>query len=431
MELYSLSIISKLILLSPIWWILGFKFFIIHLVAVYLFIKLIITSKKENIKIKIHLTHKVLFIYICVYLTSILINTYQNDFSRTFASLYNWSFWFMGLLYMVTIYNDKTINFNEVKKLACSIKNIAIFHVLIFILGSIYWQKGELILAIPTLMQKILPNSIVVGLLDLSTTMHIYRSDWIFSTKMMRFSGMFNYPAALGLGMIFILLMTYYYFNVNNERIKFKQAILLICIGLMFLMGLSRITWIGITIGLFLSFGIFKYCRNRNENLKNILKIIAILIICIVFIIKVPIFKEIYNSRENSNNVRNLVYSKAIEYGMENPLLGIGVKIDNPNILVPVGSHSTYIGSFMKTGFIGISMLILFLMLLVLTWVKYKPKKIKDKKLYLLWQCCGVFLISSLIWMLTEDIDAPQIVALFFFINNGILTRLYKLDTYK
>ena len=47
-----------------------------------------------------------------------------------------------------------------------------------------------------------------------------------------------------------------------------------------------------------------------------------------------------------------------------------------------------------------------------------------NRTLYLLWQCCGIFLISSIIWMMTEDLDAPQIVAFYFFINCGLIIKL-------
>ena len=113
MEIYSVDLISKLLLLTPIWWLIGLKFFILHLVSIILFFKMIIISKRNRIKIRINITHKLLLYFILVYVVSITLNIPFNEKSRIIASLYNLSFWIMGFFLMITIYNDNTITIDN------------------------------------------------------------------------------------------------------------------------------------------------------------------------------------------------------------------------------------------------------------------------------------------------------------------------------
>ena len=424
MEIYSVDLISKLLLLTPIWWLIGLKFFILHLVSIILFFKMIIISKRNRIKIRINITHKLLLYFILVYVVSITLNIPFNEKSRIIASLYNLSFWIMGFFLMITIYNDNTITIDKITNLVKNIKNIGIFHICIFLISILSFKQGNTFLALDTIVKKILPHSLATGLLDLSTTMHLYRSDWMFNVRMLRFTGTFNYPAELALGMIFILVMSYFYYKTKKVDIKLKAIITMIFIFIMFIMGLSRITWIGLAISVFMSSILFKKNICKRSSLKKSMSIIVIILLYAIITLNIPIVEIMYKSRENSNNARNLVYERAIEIGIENPVFGVGVKYDDPSILVPIGSHSTYIGTFMKTGFIGIILLISFIISMLIIWVKVRRNIMYNRTLYLLWQCCGIFLISSIIWMMTEDLDAPQIVAFYFFINCGLIIKL-------
>lgn len=64
------------------------------------------------------------------------------------------------------------------------------------------------------------------------------------------------------------------------------------------------------------------------------------------------IFESIMNMREGSNNMRIQIYTQSITTMLErSPIIGIGIK----DMLgeYPLGSHSTYIGVFYKTGILG------------------------------------------------------------------------------
>ncbi len=98
---------------------------------------------------------------------------------------------------------------------------------------------------------------------------------------------------------------------------------------------------------------------NLKEKKKKILVIIGSLILLIVLFGTTDYVAQIYqatlnliNGRSNSTNTRLIIYMTSIEAVLKNNLLlGMGIKIMRGDY--PLGSHSTYLGVFYKTGVLG------------------------------------------------------------------------------
>lgn len=94
--------------------------------------------------------------------------------------------------------------------------------------------------------------------------------------------------------------------------------------------------------------------------------VIAILLVSIVIIFILKNHAEIiekgislFNARAGSDEARFTIYRESIRKALEeSPIIGIGIKYMYNNF-IPLGSHSTYIGIFYKTGFGGLILYIL------------------------------------------------------------------------
>lgn len=422
MNTNTMKSINKVVFIIPLLWVLGFKFFIFHLLSLFIFIKTIITAKKNSQRIRISIEHKLLFIFIIIYATSIFINIGNSEMSRVIASVYNLTYWIIGLFTMISIYNDDALCKKDIIEFSKSIKNVGLFIILLFIISLVLWIVKIDFLSIDTPTRLFLPTSLKSTLLGDATNMYIYTTDWMFNRNILRFVGIFNYPAETAISIIFIILCTfYYYINKGNKGIKNYIVIGLLLIS--FIMALSRITWAGILLALFIVNVVLKISKNKKESLLKILKINLFIILCIlVSLTKVNIIEEVYSSRGGSNEARVDIYKKAIELGKESIIFGTGMKPANDNSSIPIGSHSTYIGAFMKTGIVGFTILMCFFTSIVIRLVKSRYIQYTENRY--IWYVCGVFLVSSLIWMITEDIDAPNIASFFFFINCSLITRM-------
>jgi O-antigen ligase len=121
--------------------------------------------------------------------------------------------------------------------------------------------------------------------------------------------------------------------------------------------------------------------------------------------------------RQGSSDLRMLIYSMSWDIAMEQgPYIGLGVK-PREEYLVPIGSHSTLVGSVLKTGLFGFLFLLLFYMSIFLRALKYifygKSEGV------LLGMACLVLMVYSGF----ADVDAPQLVSFLFFMIIGMLFR--------
>ncbi|MFC2158944.1 hypothetical protein ACFLT9_14015, partial [Acidobacteriota bacterium] len=83
------------ILLIPLWWILGFRFFIFHALVIFWVIKLL-SRKKGGIQPVFPRVNWGLVSFVGIYLLSILVNIKSIAAPRLIGTLNNMLFWVMG-----------------------------------------------------------------------------------------------------------------------------------------------------------------------------------------------------------------------------------------------------------------------------------------------------------------------------------------------
>jgi len=155
--------------------------------------------------------------------------------------------------------------------------------------------------------------------------------------------------------------------------------------------------------------------------------ILIILIVFIILISPINIINKIVEFRKGSSEFRVKLYKTTLSQAIQHPILGYGFKPRPEEFPVPIGSHSMYFGVIYKTGFLGLFVFIAFWLSVLKKWWRQKNILKGDKIVWPLWYYSGVALIGGLLWMFTEDLDAPPIVAFLYFLIVGFIISLDKL----
>ncbi|MCX7910928.1 MAG: O-antigen ligase family protein [Endomicrobia bacterium] len=414
------------IILIPLWWILGLNFIIFHFLVFLCFFKFFI--KIKNFKIP----HSLFFLfgYIMVYIFSIILNFNPYSVSRVVASFYNLSFWCIGAVVILLIYNNCSENFilkifRAFNLFGYIVIIIGFFAYIFYFLNLPYTRLRSFILyIIPSLENLKQTAPLVYSSLFLTL---IYK-DYFLGVGLPRITFIEVFPTALG-GMLMLLVpINYVYFKLKKYKTIFEKILDKIKIILLFLMLVGTFSRMAI-FGFIISFLIVFCFGNIRKNKFFIIGLIIVLLnIIAIFLVISPkfIIDKILEARKGSSITRFSLYRFTIEEAIKKPFFGYGIKPRTEVWDIPIGSHSTYIGAFYKTGILGSFFLCGFLFLVVLKWLKLRYT-IVQKKFFYIWQCIGMCIISSLIWMITDDLDATPIVCFTFFVMVGILLSFEKL----
>ncbi len=183
---------------------------------------------------------------------------------------------------------------------------------------------------------------------SLSTT------DWVNGQAAMRFLGFLDYSNLVVFCILFFYPMMLHYLGG-------RWVISGIMTALLFLPIYDTNSRTGLVLYLlvvlaYLLFGLqknfFVYYRSRKYALLAV-AVLAVLGCIVLFANQLGvIIARLVGMREGSNNMRLLIYETSLQtMWSKSPFIGIGIK----DMLsgYPLGSHSTYIGVFYKTGIVG------------------------------------------------------------------------------
>ncbi|EMY4796373.1 MULTISPECIES: O-antigen ligase family protein [Bacillus cereus group] len=411
------------ILLIPLWWILGLNIIIFHVISLLMFISALLYCKKSNQKVIYKGYSKLLLFFIFVYASSIVINSSAFEMNRVVGSIYNLSYWIMGFCIIVSI-NNTEIEFKNLTKLLNSFRIVGLIQG-VFCIYSIYiWKKGEYFVEIKSLLYNAIPQALRFDIIESTMNLNIVKTDWFLQSDFPRFTGFFLYPTATGVGTSIIIFLTIVYYKfVKRGKVRSFFELLIIMLPLIF--SLSRTAVMSLIVAIIVVTAM-AVPKNREIYLRisQGMCVGAVLFIVMYFFLD-DFASFMLDSREASTGQRQIIYKMAIQNAMSSPFLGIGMKPYVSWIEVPIGSHSTYIGVLMKTGIIGFFLFISFILYSLYSWMKmFFYENVYFKK-YIL-KYLGISVLTVVFWMLTEDIDAPQTVAYFYFISIGLMFGVSK-----
>ncbi|UCC38816.1 MAG: O-antigen ligase family protein [Candidatus Aminicenantes bacterium] len=416
------------ILLIPLWWVLGIKFLVFHLIALLTFIKLL--AQRQKTPEKFIFPAEVFFLlgYIALYSLSLLINFKNISTWRFFASLNNLSFWVMGLLIVFVITNS--IKREDILSFLRSFRNFGIitsvFSLSTLLLSIILHKFIQLQTPLCWLLPDGLREKIIekAPLLWLSIRPNIITATHIFKKrKIPRPEGFNNWATGLAMTMLFAIVLTIAYYKIKKKKKGFT-----IILTLEFLTLFASMTRNPI-MGLLFAWITVYIIKNIKKSLSlKILTPALILLVIAILLIPHNIIKDtIVDVRLKPTIWRYELYKMTLTQAIEKPILGYGFKPRKEQYPDPIGSHSTYIGVIYKTGFLGFLVFMLFWIILLKRWLAQMNPLSEDETLKHAWFYSGIALFGGFIYMITQDLDAPPVVAFLFFVIIGVIISLGKL----
>ncbi len=408
------------IIFMPVWWLVGLNFIIFHLFTAIAFL-LVLVGKRGRLQWTI--SHSFLLMFIATYLLSLAINSHQFDVFRVVGSVYNLTYWIMGLMLMIVIQN-LSVSKKDLLYLAKTMRNFGVIIGILSIttLGFAYIFDYSAI-KFNTLLGNIIPFKTESLLLEHMFVATLLDVDWLFGKATPRVSGFFTYPTAMAISVATIMLLSsiYYRFcHVSKIRAALEYGLMLVAL----LFSTSRTVFIGIVLSVLIVTTINISRVKRLAYWEIVKRTFLLLSLCLVFYLYFLDFMTfVLLSREGSTSFRFSLYLDTIKIAMDNPVIGIGVKLTDERYYAPIGSHSTYIGALLKTGIIGLLFLLLFKISIFLKWLRTK-KNIKGKLYEMTWIILGISYVTYSLWMITDDIDAPIIATFIYFLICGAILKL-------
>ena len=150
-----MKLIGLMILLTPLWWLLGLKPIIIQLSLLLLFI----FYNKNIFNVQLSKESISLFVIVLIYCISVLININNIPLDRLIGTIYNLSIWLCGFLLIVFITNVRSKK--NVILVSRSIIFITCLSCLIGVVGLVLFYFGTNNFSIISPLLSIFPSDIV------------------------------------------------------------------------------------------------------------------------------------------------------------------------------------------------------------------------------------------------------------------------------
>ncbi len=415
------------IVLIPLWYVLGIRFCVFHLLALLVLLKTVLRLRAAREKFTFPPEACFLSAYILLYGLSLALNAGGMPTARAIASLNNLSFWVMGLALLLSLAN--AFPGGDVRGLLQAFRFFGLVSALFALFSLAFWLAVREYPSAQSLLLRILPDRVAAVVLDrapllqASLDLGFVRPDKLFGREFPKPVGFDVYSSTLGLTMIFLILGTLACYRVMKK--KKGLAVVLILEGLAFLFSLSRIAWAALPAAL-----LFIYLgRGKKKTLKIVAGATAGLLAASVLIIPQKWIGAAAAFRKGSTINRIALYKTALHQTLDKPVLGHGYKPRVEDFPLPIGSHSMVVGVLYKTGILGFLVFGGFWLSVFLRWWRRRPRAPAEGTPEILWFTAGAGFLSLLVWMLAEDLDAPPVAAFLAFIVVGLVVALERMKS--
>lgn len=408
----TLSFWKWTVLGAPLWWVLGLNLIIYQGMALFLFIRLISFYQRQDRGIYLPSSCVIIFFLMLVYLFSILIHAQSFPVGRVMAAVYNLSYWMMGCFVIVVFAN--TFSMLQTRFFLKTFDSLAWIMGFLWILAFFAAMYGQHSVIFPTPLDGLSRYFENADLLSQTLKVQLLIEDWFASVFRLRFNVFSPYPTATG-GLLMITLMMIT--TLAAMRGKLKSPLFITLFALNFsalLMTLSRMSVMVFLLSIAIAFLLGK----KRAFLW------IVFLSCVIVLAGPRILEAtdvIWKLRQNSSETRFALYYYSLQQlqGID-WILGLGIKDRGNVFMYPIGSHSTYVSLCVKTGILGLAAFVLFQVSLVLRWFRLRQWVSEDRESFFFWRGLGWVFIAMMIWTMTEDLDAPQLVTFLYFSLVGI-----------
>ncbi|MBN1687858.1 MAG: hypothetical protein JW893_02025 [Candidatus Omnitrophica bacterium] len=400
------------------WWALGLNLFIFHAVTLYLFIRLIFVSNTEDQGVVLMPSFFLLLGLFLIYAFSILIHAPTAEGKRVVASLYNLSFWGVGLMLVVVLTN--AFELKDIRSL------LSVFY-------RFAWLMSFLVLATAFaaffVHQEIAIKTPLYGLTDYlgketlvlnSLVMKPLHWDWFAEGLRPRFMALTPYSTATG-GVMVIILLSLMTWAAVERKLGHPVFLFLFIVNFAGLvMCLSRTCLVA-----FMASVIMMLFLQRRYFILWMLLFLGLLFLAMPWI--EGALAWLLSAREGSTTNRLALYEYSLEqFEGVDWIFGFGLKErDASAFSIPIGSHSTYLSLLYKTGLAGFILFLILQAVLMVRWYGLKNYVVTQRNLFLFWRGLGAILFAMTIWMATDDLDAPQLLAFLYFSWVGLFEAFH------
>jgi len=397
---------------APLWWVLGLNLFFYHLMAVICVMWMVREMEKQNRDIWIAPSSFFLFFIFLISLFSILIHGYTSGTQRMLAAGYNATFWLMGFL-LVTVFSN-SFSQKDVPPFLAIFSRFSLMSAALTIAVFLLVATGIRTLIFETPLYGLTEYLGGAELIKDSTMVRVLQPNWFISAMHPRFNLYSPYPTAAGAVFLITLFMLLTWAR-SAHRTRSIYFIVLFSANLFALtMTLARAS----ILIFFLSLTMVYILQGRRSGFKIFFSII-LLVFVFPWIEKG--FEFVLSLRGGSTITRLNVYFHSLQQleGID-WMMGLGIKPREHAFHIPLGSHSTYLSLLLRTGVIGFLSFFSFQLLLLARWFQLKDTVLQNRQNFLFWQGLGCVFIGVGLWMVVDDLDAPQLLAFVYFSCVGI-----------
>lgn len=407
-----------LLLGAPLWWLLGFNFFIYHLASFFLLLRFSLQRSRSGSGLFFPPAFRFLLLYAVIYLFSVAVNFSEYPFSRVLASLYNLSFWLMGACLVLVLSNTFSAQPDPIRRFLNLFPRFGWEIAAALPIFLAYGLAGVRRLEFPSLLGGLGSWFGEAPLLQYSVNVILLSEDWFASTSLPRLNLYSPYATATGAmaALALVLLWTWAWVFKKWRRLRLWWLLALLAAAI--LMTLSRTTVAALVVSFFAALFL-----GRRFAVFWILP--CAVVVAGAYQWLDGLLSWFMELRLGSVLSRFDLYEATVsQLSGIHWLFGHGIKSRTLEFALAIGSHSTYLSLLYKTGLIGLAVFILFQAYLLWEWrtLVLRPRVGRDALIFL--KGIGWALIFMVLWMATEDIDAPQLLAFLYFSLVGILEGL-------
>lgn len=395
------------LLLTPVWWILGFNIFVYQLSTLAVFIQYLYAHIKNQDSIAIPRTVILLFFFGLTFLLSIFLNVSEQPAQRLWAAGNNWTMFAMGFFLTLIIYDESSSDyFENLFKIA---KHLSVISAILTLFGLGLWVTGYRTFEIDSLIGRIFPFLMDFPFFYFLLTLRLSGPDWMIQ-NLPRVS---LYSAAyVTTGDFMVMILPLFLGSLSQKKFRLRNLFLIIFCLLPLFFSLSRMA-----ICAFVGAYIFVHALNKNQNL--ILSLFWLFLTAGLLFFLYTQAEWLLNLRIDSTIGRMGLYEDAVKIVFEmNPWLGLGVRLREGFTMMAIGSHSTYIGILLATGIAGLALFTSFQVWIFIKWYQTRVD-IKNVISEDIWKSLGMSFMGANIIFLTSSIDAVPLIAFIYFLVIG------------
>jgi len=401
--------------LTPLWWVLGLNVIIYQSIGLWVFLKLLVGALRFDRPISIPRPLFWLFLFMLIYLASLLFNLGNHPSQRIFASLNNYLMFVLGFCLMLAVYNCGSFDFSQ--RLFETGNRLALVTagITLTFLGA--WWAARWTFRAEPLLAHLWPGLKNYPFFYVQWVIQGVTLDWKIGNvpRVSIYSGVYIATAGF-MAMILPLSMGFHRLKESRPLIQAGTFMVLL---IPFIFTLSRTAvcalaaaWLVVTL---IEIGIKPlWC---------------FLYFCIFFPLAEKMyegFQWLFSVRAESTSGRMGIYEEAFSMVMEkNPLLGLGARPRDDFSTMIVGSHSHYVEMLLVTGILGLCVFLIFQGYMLISWFSQKKYLLKREH-RILWKYLGISHLTADAVLLTSGLDSIPLTAFTYFLVAGTILYLGK-----